>query len=189
MFQVNLDCILDILTIMLWDWVLFKICGVCWYFLLRQLTHLSSGCKLLTSLSWVSMSVPFQSLCSAIQICPMCVPPLWHLGGALSFSSALKVVMLVSLMSLHVQLGWEPRGSSITLWNWFCKLLSFWFLQHLAIPWLIFFFVLLESCGFFYPVLPCTPTTVSAYRNKCKEDTETKAMGFAPFFWEYSSSD
>lgn len=67
-----LDYILDILRL----WVLFKLCGECWYFCFgRQLTWLGSGCKFQPALCglWFQCQFQFQSFHSFIQICPTCM--------------------------------------------------------------------------------------------------------------------
>lgn len=121
-----------------------------------------------------SFSEPLQCCSDLSQVCATI---LTHLSDTLAFSSALQVVMMLRIMSMHMWLGGDPRCSSPTLWDQFFKLLPFQFLQYLPIPWGVLFLVLLESYGFIYTALLCAPTAVSAYRGQ----NEKKAMGFASF--------
>lgn len=152
--------------------------------------------KFFTGLLWIVVLVAgaFPNLCSAIQICPMCVPPsvlsdTWVV--TYPFGSALKVISwLVRSRSMHARLDDEPKSSSTILWDWFPTLLSLCdFFSTFQFPGDLLFCIPPRKLGFIDPALLFTPTTASAFRAKCWEDREKRAMGICPTFWDYCSSD
>lgn len=155
----------------------------------RELVHLGSGCRFLTSILWalVSMSVLFQSPHSTTQPCPMCVPSGWCLGDGLSLSWTLSCYAGYDYVCSCVAWQWAQGFINNFMGLIFQVPFSLWFLYMFRPLGDSSFWYLPQKAVTLFALLCCAPphppTSVFASGPGAGRTQREKSNGFGLFFW------